>query len=149
MKITAAESFVLKVPVGNAIADSMQFVTHLEFAGLKIATDADISGTGYTMTVGVGGTVIQKALDSLFIDDLLGKDPRNVREIWQQLYFGKPHWIGRAGATTMAPLFVATTWSPVPSRIAARTVRMVWLFASIDTTLPGGRASRLNASGIR
>ena len=52
MKITAAESFVLKVPVGNAIADSMQFVTHLEFAGLTIATDAGISGTGYTMTVG-------------------------------------------------------------------------------------------------
>ena len=44
MKITSAESFVLKVPVGNAIADSMQFVTHLEFAGL---------------TVGAGGTVIQ------------------------------------------------------------------------------------------
>ena len=54
------------------------------------------------MTVGHGGTVIQKALDSLFIDDLLGKDPHNVREIWQQLYFGKSHWIGRAGATTMA-----------------------------------------------
>ena len=102
MKITAAESFVLKVPVGNAIADSMQFVTHLEFAGLTIATDAGISGTGYTMTVGHGGRVIQVALDSLFIDDLLGKDPRNVREIWQQLYFGKSHWIGRAGATTMA-----------------------------------------------
>ena len=102
MKITAAESFVLKVPVGNAIADSMQFVTHLEFAGLTIATDAGISGTGYTMTVGHGGRVIQEALDSLFIDDLLGKDPRNVREIWQQLYFGKSHWIGRAGATTMA-----------------------------------------------
>ena len=46
--------------------------------------------------------MIQEALDSLFIDDLLGKDPRNVREIWQQLYFGKSHWIGRAGATTMA-----------------------------------------------
>src|SRR5688572_1180617 len=102
MKITAAESFVLKVPVGNAIADSMQFVTHLEFAGLTIATDAGISGTGYTMTVGHGGRVVQVALDSLFIDDLLGEDPRNVRQIWQQLYFGKSHWIGRAGATTMA-----------------------------------------------
>jgi L-alanine-DL-glutamate epimerase-like enolase superfamily enzyme len=52
--------------------------------------------------VGHGGSVIQEALDALFIDDLIGKDPRNVREIWQQLYFGKSHWIGRAGATTMA-----------------------------------------------
>lgn len=102
MKITSAQSFVLKVPIGSTIADSMQSVTHLEFAGLVIATDAGISGTGYTVTVGHGGSVIQEALDALFIEDLKGKDPRNVREIWQQLYFGKSHWIGRAGATTMA-----------------------------------------------
>ena len=54
------------------------------------------------MTVGHGGNVIRTALDSLFIDELPGEDPHNVREIWQQLYFGKSHWIGRAGATTMA-----------------------------------------------
>jgi len=102
LRITAAESFLLRVPVGRGIADSMQFVTHLEFAGLMIATDEGITGTGYTITVGHGGSVIQEAIDTLFIDDLLGKDPHDVREIWQQLYFGKSHWIGRAGATTMA-----------------------------------------------
>jgi L-alanine-DL-glutamate epimerase-like enolase superfamily enzyme len=80
----------------------MQFVTHLEFAGLIVRTDAGISGTGYTVTVGHGGSVIQEALDALFIGDLIGKDPCNVREIWRELYFGKSHWIGRAGATTMA-----------------------------------------------
>jgi L-alanine-DL-glutamate epimerase-like enolase superfamily enzyme len=41
-------------------------------------------------------------LDSLFIGELSGLDPFNVKQIWQQLYFGKSHWIGRAGATTMA-----------------------------------------------
>ena len=102
MKVTAAESFLLRVPVGRGIADSMQFVTHLEFAAIKVATDAGIEGTGYTITVGHGGSVIQKALDTLFIEDLLGTDPRNVRETWHKLYFGRSHWIGRAGATTMA-----------------------------------------------
>lgn len=102
MKITSAESFVLDVPIGREIADSMQAVTSLEFAGIRIATDEGIEGTGYTVTVGAGAKVIQTALDTLFIDDLSGKDPHNVREIWQQLYFGKSHWIGRAGATTMA-----------------------------------------------
>jgi L-alanine-DL-glutamate epimerase-like enolase superfamily enzyme len=102
VKITSASSFVLRAPIGSGIADSMQHVTHLEFAGLTIATDAGINGTGYTVTVGYGGGVIQKVIDTLFIDDLIGKDPHNVREIWQQLYFGKSHWIGRAGATTMA-----------------------------------------------
>jgi len=102
VKITSVESFVLDVPIGSTIADSMQSVTHLEFAGLTVKTNAGIAGTGYTMTVGAGGKVIQTAIDTLFKDDLLGKDPHNVREIWQQLYFGKSHWIGRAGATTMA-----------------------------------------------
>jgi L-alanine-DL-glutamate epimerase-like enolase superfamily enzyme len=102
LKITGAESFLLRTPVGRAIADSMQSVTQLEFAGLAVSTDAGITGSGYTITVGHGGSVIQEAIDSLFIDDLLGRDPRDVREIWQELYFGKSHWIGRAGATTMA-----------------------------------------------
>ncbi len=101
MKITSAESFVLRVPIGKDIADSMQFVTHLEFAGLVMHTDEGLSGTGYTMTVGHGGSVIQNAIDTLYVDDQVGKDPFNVREIWQELYFGKAHWIGRAGATTM------------------------------------------------
>jgi len=82
VRITAAESFLLRVPVGRAIADSMQLVTHLEFAGLTIATDEGIAGTGYTVTVGHGGSVIQKVIDTLFIDDLIGKDPHDVREIW-------------------------------------------------------------------
>jgi L-alanine-DL-glutamate epimerase-like enolase superfamily enzyme len=102
MKITAAESFLLKVPVGSEIADSMQSVTQLEFAGLRIDTDAGVSGTGYTVTVGHGGAVLRAVIDTLYIADLIGRDPHDVREIWQQLYFGKAHWIGRAGATTMA-----------------------------------------------
>jgi len=102
LKVTGAESFLLRVPVGRGIADSMQFVTELEFVGVTLATDAGIAGTGYTITVGHGGSVIREVIDSLFIPDLVGKDPLDVREIWQQLYFGKSHWIGRAGATTMA-----------------------------------------------
>jgi len=102
MKIVATESFLLKVPVGSTIADSMQSVTHLEFVGVRAATDEGITGTGYTVTVGHGGAVIQTAIDTLFADDLIGRDPHDVREIWRELYAGKAHWIGRAGATTMA-----------------------------------------------
>jgi len=102
MKINGADSFLLNIPIGKEIADSMQSVTYLEFAGLRIHTDEGISGTGYTVTVGHGGSVIREVIDSLYIDQLPGKDPFNVREIWQELYYGKAHWIGRAGATTMA-----------------------------------------------
>ena len=102
MKITSAESFNLAIPIGSEIADSMQSVTQLEFVGLRIGTDAGISGTGYTVTVGYGGSVIQEVIDSLFVPALGGRDPSDVRQIWHDLYFGRAHWIGRAGATTMA-----------------------------------------------
>ncbi|HWM29940.1 MAG TPA: mandelate racemase/muconate lactonizing enzyme family protein [Woeseiaceae bacterium] len=102
MQITGAESFILDIPIGHEIADSMQSVTRLEFVGLILTTDEGIRGTGYTVTVGHGGQVIRTVLDTLFIDDVIGKNPFDVRSVWQQLYFGKAHWIGRAGATTMA-----------------------------------------------
>jgi len=102
MKITRAESFMLEVPIRHEIADSIQATRVLEFVGTIIATNEGITGTGYTITVGAGGSVIKEALDKLFIGPLKGKDPFNVKEIWQQLYYGKSHWIGRAGATTMA-----------------------------------------------
>ncbi|HEX4985074.1 MAG TPA: mandelate racemase/muconate lactonizing enzyme family protein [Burkholderiales bacterium] len=102
MKITRAESFMLKVPIRREIADGMQSVSALEFVGVNVSTDEGIGGTGYTITVGAGGSVIKEVLDSLFIEPLKGKDPFNVKEIWHQLYYGKSHWIGRAGATTMA-----------------------------------------------
>jgi len=102
MRIDRAESFILEVPIGGVIADSMQSVTKLEFVGLTVHTDAGIVGTGYTVTVGFGGSVIRNVLDTLYIPELPGKDPCHVKDIWRQLYYGKAHWIGRAGATTMA-----------------------------------------------
>src|SRR5262245_56386977 len=102
MKITGAESFMLHVPMRRVIADGMQAVSNLEFVGVIVSTDEGITGTGYTITVGAGGSVIKEVLDSLFVSELKGKDPFNVKEIWHQLYYGKSHWIGRAGATTMA-----------------------------------------------
>jgi L-alanine-DL-glutamate epimerase-like enolase superfamily enzyme len=102
MEITGTETFLLDLPIGSVIADSTQSVSSVEIVGVIVSTDAGISGTGYTVTVGSGGSVIKEVLDSLFVRELSGRDPHDVRAIWQNLYFGKSHWIGRAGATTMA-----------------------------------------------
>jgi L-alanine-DL-glutamate epimerase-like enolase superfamily enzyme len=102
MKVTQAESFLLRIPVGREIADSKRSVSELEFVGIRLRTDTGLSGTGYTVTVGHGGSVIREVIDTLFLDELPGRDPHDVRAIWQDLYFGKALWIGRAGAVTMA-----------------------------------------------
>jgi len=120
MKITRAESFLLQVPIRHEIADSIQATRVLEFVGTNVSTDEGIIGTGYTITVGAGGSVIKEALDTLFVDQLPGKDPFNVKEIWQQLYFGKSHWIGRAGATTMAQSAVDIALWDIVAKSAGR-----------------------------
>lgn len=125
MRITGAETFLLDIPIGHEIADSMQAVTTLEFVGLKLSTDAGIEGTGYTITVGHGGHVIRAVLDTLFVDDLKGQDPSNVRAIWQQLYFGKSHWIGRAGATTMAQAAVDVALWDIVAKAAEKPLWQV------------------------
>lgn len=125
MKITGGESFVLRVPIGGEIADSMQSVTHLEFAGLRLDTDEGISGTGYTVTVGAGASVIQHAIDTLYMADLVGKEPHNVREIWHEIYYGKAHWIGRAGVTTMAQSAVDIALWDIVAKAAERPLWQV------------------------
>jgi L-alanine-DL-glutamate epimerase-like enolase superfamily enzyme len=132
MNISGAESFLLRVPIGKNIADSMQSVTHLEFVGSRIDTDDGISGTGYTVTVGHGGSVIQNAIDTLFAGELIDRDPFDVREIWHELYFGKSHWIGRAGATMMAQSAVDIALWDIIAKACARPLWQV---------LGGGRSS--------
>jgi L-alanine-DL-glutamate epimerase-like enolase superfamily enzyme len=135
MKIVGSQSFLLRVPINSAIADSMQSVTSLEFVGLTLATDAGISGTGYTITVGHGGSVIREVIDSLFREELIGENPHNVREIWQKLYFGKSHWIGRAGATTMAQAAVDIALWDIKAK-AARLPLWQLLGGSRPVTVP-------------
>ncbi|CAK4858069.1 unnamed protein product [Aphanomyces euteiches] len=46
--------------------------------------------------------MITDTIDDYYAPVLLGKDPFMVKEIWDELRFGKMHWIGRAGITHMA-----------------------------------------------
>lgn len=102
MRITSGRSFRLVVPVGREIADSMRSLSHVEIVGVVLDTDTGLAGTGYTITVGHGGQVIRSVIDTLYLEEVLGSDPHDVRATWKRLYFGRGHWIGRAGAATMA-----------------------------------------------
>ncbi|MBW2063035.1 MAG: mandelate racemase/muconate lactonizing enzyme family protein [Deltaproteobacteria bacterium] len=123
MEITKAESYVLQVPLNQPIADGMQAMNYFELVGINIHVDEGIRGIGYTLTVGAGGSVIQKVIDDLFIEALIGKDPYNVKEIWWDLYYGRAHWIGRAGAVTMAQAAVDIALWDI---IAKKAERPLW-----------------------
>jgi L-alanine-DL-glutamate epimerase-like enolase superfamily enzyme len=66
-----------------------------------VHTEEGVTGAGYTLTVGYGGGVIREAIESHLKKALIGQDPFHVRKIWNDMYWGETHWIGRAGVTTM------------------------------------------------
>ena len=82
VKITAAESFLLKIPIGSGIADSMQFVTHLE---IRRAHRHDRRGHHRHGLHGHGGTWRQRDPESArhtLVDDLIGQGPaRRPRDL--------------------------------------------------------------------
>lgn len=102
MKITKVESFVLHVPITPPITDAINVATHWGLAGVRIYTDEGFVGYGYTGTCAHGDDMIVDTIDKYYAPLLVGKDPFMVRELWNDMRFGKMHWIGRSGVTHMA-----------------------------------------------
>jgi L-alanine-DL-glutamate epimerase-like enolase superfamily enzyme len=86
MKITAIDSFVLRVPTQKPIA--------LEFPqqGIVVAqihTDDGVSGLGYSLAMGGGGAeAIHVYLETRLKPLLIGQDPLFVERLWERMYRG-------------------------------------------------------------
>jgi len=125
MRIETVETRVLRVPIRRAIADSMQHFTHFELPAVHLRTSTGIEGTGYSFTVGSGGSTIVHCIESLFSGALVGQDPWNVRRIWLDLFFGPSHWIGRSGVTAMAQAAVDLALWDIIAKDAGRPLWQV------------------------
>ncbi|GHO88076.1 mandelate racemase/muconate lactonizing enzyme family protein [Dictyobacter formicarum] len=102
MKITKVESFIIRTPIRRDIGDSTHMFTHWSTPGCWITTDEGLIGTGYTGLEGNGEELIKQVIDQYYAPKLLGRDPFEVKRIWEELQWGRLHWIGRAGVTQMA-----------------------------------------------
>lgn len=102
MKITEVEAIMLRMPeIDPEAADSTQdaFI-------VRVHTDAGLIGIG---EVDASPTVVKAVIDAPrshaistgLRETLLGKDPRNVTQLWQQMYEGSIFY-GRRGVAVMA-----------------------------------------------
>ncbi len=84
MKITAIDSFVLRVPTPKPIA--LEYPEHCLVVAL-IHTDDGPSGLGYSLAFGGGGAeAIQVYLETRLKPLLLGQDPLFVERLWERMY---------------------------------------------------------------
>jgi L-alanine-DL-glutamate epimerase-like enolase superfamily enzyme len=84
VKITAIDSFVLRIPLAPPMA--LDFPAH-SLVVAAIHTDAGIDGLGYTLAFGAGGDeAIQVYLETRLKPVLLDQDPLLVERLWQRMF---------------------------------------------------------------
>jgi L-alanine-DL-glutamate epimerase-like enolase superfamily enzyme len=150
MKITKVETFVIHVPITPPISDSITACTHWGLAGCHIYTDEGIFGTGFTGTSAQGDDMIVDTIDKYYTPILIGRDPFEVKKLWEEMRFGKMHWLGRAGIAHMAlaavdialwDIMAKTAEKPLwkylgghkPDKISTYNTNGGWLNWSLDT----------------
>ena len=84
MKITAVETFALKLPTRQQMA--LEFPHHA-LVGAVVRTDEGLSGLGYTLAFAGGGVEAIKAyLDTRLVPSLVGQDPLFVERLWERMF---------------------------------------------------------------
>jgi L-alanine-DL-glutamate epimerase-like enolase superfamily enzyme len=79
--------------------DAIQSFTKQETPIVRITTDDGIVGTGYCYTVGTGGSAVVAMIRDDLAQQLLGRDPALVEQIWKSLFF---HVHANAVGTTVS-----------------------------------------------
>jgi L-alanine-DL-glutamate epimerase-like enolase superfamily enzyme len=84
MRITAIDTFVLRVPTPRPIA--LEFPEHRLVVAL-VRTDADLTGFGYSLVFGGGGAeAVHAYLETRLKPLLLGEHPLMVERLWERMY---------------------------------------------------------------
>jgi len=86
-KITRIEIFQVDLKSQVSRSDAIQAFPMQETPMMRIFCDDGSEGTGYSYTIGTGGTAVVALLRDYMAPRLVGKDPAMVEEIWKDLFF--------------------------------------------------------------
>jgi L-alanine-DL-glutamate epimerase-like enolase superfamily enzyme len=86
---------------GSRIGASLYEIDHVELVTVEVETDAGVTGSGFTYTVGHGGAAILALLEHEIAPVLPGRDAREVEAIWHDLH-ARLHFVGSSGVTAVA-----------------------------------------------
>jgi L-alanine-DL-glutamate epimerase-like enolase superfamily enzyme len=85
-RITHAEAYLVDLPVETVRTDAVQSFLKQETVFVEIRSDDGGAGTGYTYTIGTGGTAVLALLRDYLLPRLTGQDPRRIEAIWRDLH---------------------------------------------------------------
>jgi L-alanine-DL-glutamate epimerase-like enolase superfamily enzyme len=84
--ITAAEAFLVDLPVEAVRTDAVQAFLKQETVLVDITTADGLAGRGYSYTIGTGGTAVLAMLRDYLLPRLIGRDSRRIEAIWGDLF---------------------------------------------------------------
>jgi L-alanine-DL-glutamate epimerase-like enolase superfamily enzyme len=86
-KITRVE--VLQVDLAPKVVrtDAIQSFITQETPMVRVFTDDGLIGTGYSYTIGTGGSSVVALIKEHLAPRLIGRDPMNIEAIWKSLFF--------------------------------------------------------------
>jgi L-alanine-DL-glutamate epimerase-like enolase superfamily enzyme len=86
-KISRVEVFQVDLAPKVLRSDAIQAFSKQETPMVRIWTDDGADGTGYSYTIGTGGSAVVALLQDYMAPWLLGRDAAMVEEIWKGLFF--------------------------------------------------------------
>jgi L-alanine-DL-glutamate epimerase-like enolase superfamily enzyme len=101
VRITGLDCNLYRIPSPITLRDSIQEISHWEWVIVVLSTDAGITGTGFTYTLGVGGSAIRELLVTDIAPLVIGQAAYDVAGIWRRCWL-RLHADGPGGITTLA-----------------------------------------------
>ena len=86
-KISRVEVFQVDLAPKVLRSDAIQAFNKQETPMVRVWTDDGVDGTGYSYTIGTGGSAVVALLRDYMAPWLLGRDAEMVEEIWKGLFF--------------------------------------------------------------
>ena len=149
MTITKVTADHYRIPLDGPMTDASHGVhTEFEVVVVRLSTDREACGLGYTYTVGRGGAAVKTLLDVELAPLLLGWDPAGIEAIWQQMW-RHLHYIGRGGLVAFAMSAVDIALWDLKGHV---TGRPLWQLLGGDdprvSVYPGGIDLQLEADEL-
>lgn len=86
MKVTALEACTCVVPLDEGVAFATRAVQERHFTLVRLRTDTGSEGIGFCYSGHKAGHLVTMAIRDLLRDVVVGRDPRQVEELWDAMY---------------------------------------------------------------
>ncbi len=101
MRITEIDTRLIRIAPSIKISDSIQSISHWEWIITTVRTDAGQVGTGWSYTLGIGGTAVRAIISDYLTPILLRSHAGAIEQIWERCW-RELHANGSGGFTTLA-----------------------------------------------